>query len=155
MHRLPHPPTEAAKLDGKAALSLGAVTGMAPWASRAPAVQRDLLLLRQAASTARDPAEEMLVAKVGVVKLQLRCDSITGELEWSRGKGWVHLSAHLPAALSPSLRSPAAAASHVAHSLARDSLQNGGVMNASGTERGEGCKVAEHAVAAGRQPGTK
>lgn len=155
MHCLPRPPTEAAKLDGKAALSLGAVTGMAPWASRAPAVQRDLLLLRQAASSARDPAEEMLAAKVGVVKLQLRCDSITGELGWSRGAraGCVCLPISSPA-LSPSHRSPAAAASHVAHSLARDSLQNGGDMKARGTERGEGCKVAEH-VPACRQPGTK
>lgn len=149
-----HPPAaEAAKLDGKAALSLGAVTGMAPWASRTPAVQRDLLLLRQAASTARDPAEEMLAAKVGVVKLQLRCDSITGErqragLSTQRGSPVGaccmalrarRLSAHLPTAVSPSLPLPAAAAaSHVAHSLARDSLQNGGDMKASGRRGGRG-----------------
>lgn len=64
----------------RAALELGPLLGMAPFASRTAATQGKLVLLRQAAIDAqpRDHTRAALAGAVGCIKAGLRCDSETG-----------------------------------------------------------------------------
>lgn len=80
-----HYAAQAAARDAKVAAQLGPLLCSAAYASRVPATQGKLLLLRQAAATAQDPAEAAVYSAVCCLKTAMRCDSVTGE---QAGRGW-------------------------------------------------------------------
>ena len=73
-----HHSAERARQDFKVAASLHPVLAAGACASRTERTQRELHLLRQAASDARNPLEEAVYQRVAWMKSSLRCDSATG-----------------------------------------------------------------------------